>query len=50
MTPLAEAVIQLRGAGGARQVPGAAIALVGGIGDEWTTMRRWSWSGRHDTS
>ncbi|MDA3639661.1 thiolase family protein [Mycobacterium xenopi] len=32
MTPLAEAVIQLRGAGGARQVPGAAIALVGGIG------------------
>lgn len=32
MTPLAEAVIQLRGAGGGRQVPDAAIALVGGIG------------------
>jgi acetyl-CoA acetyltransferase len=32
MTPLAEAVIQLRGAGGARQVPGATVALVGGIG------------------
>lgn len=32
MTPLAEAVIQLRGAGGARQVPDATVALVGGIG------------------
>ncbi|WP_166903399.1 thiolase family protein [Mycobacterium sp. DL440] len=32
MTPLAEAVIQLRGAGGKRQVPNAAVALVGGIG------------------
>lgn len=32
MTPLAEAVIQLRGAGGDRQVPDATIALVGGIG------------------
>jgi acetyl-CoA acetyltransferase len=32
MTPLAEAVIQLRGAGGERQVPGATVALVGGIG------------------
>lgn len=32
MTPLAEAVIQLRGAGGRRQVPNAAVALVGGIG------------------
>jgi acetyl-CoA acetyltransferase len=32
MTPLAEAVIQLRGAGRARQVPDAAVALVGGIG------------------
>ncbi|WP_368861338.1 thiolase family protein [Frankia tisae] len=32
MTPLAEAVVQLRGAGGARQVPGASTALVGGIG------------------
>jgi acetyl-CoA acetyltransferase len=32
MTPLAEAVIQLRGAGGDRQVPGATTALVGGIG------------------
>lgn len=32
MTPLAEAVIQLRGDGGARQVPGATTALVGGIG------------------
>jgi thiamine pyrophosphokinase len=32
MTPLAEAVIQLRGAGGDRQVPDAAVALVGGIG------------------
>jgi acetyl-CoA acetyltransferase len=32
MTPLAEAVIQLRGAGGQRQVPGASVALVGGIG------------------
>jgi acetyl-CoA acetyltransferase len=32
MTPLAEAVIQLRGTGGDRQVPDATIALVGGIG------------------
>jgi acetyl-CoA acetyltransferase len=32
MTPLAEAVIQLRGDGEARQVPGAATALVAGIG------------------
>jgi acetyl-CoA acetyltransferase len=32
MTPLAEAVIQLRGSGGARQVPDATTALVGGIG------------------
>jgi acetyl-CoA acetyltransferase len=32
MTPLAEAVIQLRGAGGDRQVAGAATALVTGIG------------------
>jgi len=32
MTPLAEAVIQLRGGGGERQVPGATVALVGGIG------------------
>jgi len=32
MTPLAEAVIQLRGTGGKRQVPHAAVALVGGIG------------------
>jgi acetyl-CoA acetyltransferase len=32
MTPLAEAVVQLRGAGGDRQVPDAATALVGGLG------------------
>lgn len=32
MTPLAEAVIQLRGMGGDRQVPDATVALVGGIG------------------
>lgn len=32
MTPLTEAVIQLRGAGGLRQVPDATVALVGGIG------------------
>lgn len=32
MTPLAEAIIQLRGDGGARQVPDATVALVGGIG------------------
>ncbi|BBX18217.1 thiolase [Mycolicibacterium duvalii] len=32
MTPLAEAVIQLRGAGRDRQVPDATVALVGGIG------------------
>lgn len=32
MTPLAEAVIQLRGNGGDRQVPDATVALVGGIG------------------
>ncbi|GAC1648043.1 MAG: hypothetical protein NVS4B6_22790 [Mycobacterium sp.] len=32
MTPLAEAVIQLRGDGGQRQVPDASVALVGGIG------------------
>jgi acetyl-CoA acetyltransferase len=32
MTPLAEAMIQLRGAGGQRQVPGATVALIGGIG------------------
>jgi acetyl-CoA acetyltransferase len=32
MTPLAEAIIQLRGAGGDRQVAGAGMALVTGIG------------------
>lgn len=32
MTPLAEAIIQLRGDGGERQVEGATTALVGGIG------------------
>ncbi|AFC54359.1 thiolase [Mycobacterium paraintracellulare] len=32
MTPLAEAVIQLRGTGGDRQIPAATVALVGGIG------------------
>ncbi|BBX27020.1 thiolase [Mycolicibacterium alvei] len=32
MTPLTEAVVQLRGAGGERQVPDATVALVGGIG------------------
>jgi acetyl-CoA acetyltransferase len=32
MTPLVEALIQLRGEGGERQVPGAHTALVGGIG------------------
>jgi acetyl-CoA acetyltransferase len=32
MSPLTEAVVQLRGTGGARQVPGASTALVGGIG------------------
>ncbi|MCA4758994.1 thiolase family protein [Mycobacterium sp. SMC-2] len=32
MTPLAEAVVQLRGDGGARQVSGASTALVGGLG------------------
>jgi acetyl-CoA acetyltransferase len=32
MTPLAEAMIQLRGTGGERQVPDATVALVGGIG------------------
>jgi acetyl-CoA acetyltransferase len=32
MTPLTEAVVQLRGQGGERQVPDATTALVGGIG------------------
>jgi acetyl-CoA acetyltransferase len=32
MTPVSEAVIQLRGAGGARQVPDAQVALVSGNG------------------
>jgi hypothetical protein len=32
MTPLVEAVVQLRGRGGDRQVPGASCALVAGIG------------------
>ncbi|MDH3047293.1 thiolase family protein [Gordonia alkanivorans] len=32
MTPVVEAVTQLRGLGGRRQVPGATTALVGGIG------------------
>lgn len=32
MTPLAEAIVQLRGEGSERQVAGATIALVGGIG------------------
>jgi acetyl-CoA acetyltransferase len=32
MTPLAEAMVQLRGEGGGRQVPDAGLALVGGIG------------------
>ena len=32
MTPLSEALVQLRGAGGDRQVDGARTALVGGIG------------------
>jgi acetyl-CoA acetyltransferase len=32
MTPLVEAIVQLRGAGEGRQVPGAATALVGAVG------------------
>jgi acetyl-CoA acetyltransferase len=32
ITPLAEGIIQLRGDGGARQVPGASTTLVAGIG------------------
>jgi thiamine pyrophosphokinase len=32
MTPLSEAIIQLRGTGGQRQVTDATVALVGGIG------------------
>ncbi|SHN17626.1 thiolase family protein [Cryptosporangium aurantiacum] len=32
MTPLVEAVVQLRGTGGARQVPDAGTAFVGGLG------------------
>jgi hypothetical protein len=32
MTPLAEGIIQVRGTGGQRQVPGATTALVAGIG------------------
>jgi acetyl-CoA acetyltransferase len=32
MTPLAEGIVQVRGTGGARQVAGAATALVAGIG------------------
>jgi acetyl-CoA acetyltransferase len=32
MTPVSEGVIQMRGAGGARQVPGARVALVSGNG------------------
>jgi acetyl-CoA acetyltransferase len=32
ITPLAEAIIQLRGTGGERQVPNAETALVAGIG------------------
>jgi acetyl-CoA acetyltransferase len=32
MTPLVEAIVQLRGAGGDRQVPDARTALVGGLG------------------
>ena len=32
MTPVSEAVIQLRGAGGERQVPNATVALVSGNG------------------
>lgn len=32
MTPLAEGIVQLRGDGGGRQVPGASTAFVGGIG------------------
>lgn len=37
MTPLSEAVIQLRGQGGARQVPEATIALVSGNGGVLST-------------
>jgi hypothetical protein len=34
LTGLAEAVLQLRGDGGARQIPGASVALVSGHGGE----------------
>ncbi|MFQ5667926.1 MAG: thiolase family protein [Candidatus Binatia bacterium] len=37
MTPVSEGVIQLRGAGAARQVPGAKIALVSGNGGVLST-------------
>jgi thiamine pyrophosphokinase len=32
MTPLTEGIVQVRGTGGDRQVPGATTAFVGGIG------------------
>jgi hypothetical protein len=32
MTPISEAIIQLRGAGGRRQIPDAELALVSGNG------------------
>ncbi len=37
MTPLSEAIIQLRGEGGERQVPGAKVALVSGNGGVLST-------------
>ena len=37
MTPISEAVIQLRGAGGARQVANADVALVSGNGGVLST-------------
>lgn len=49
-TPLSEAIVQLRGQAGERQVPKHGTALVSGNGGSWSTTPLWCWERRRGGS